>query len=71
MVLQLQYILHTVLFQADYGMAQKTEKELTVTTYFNCADVTWRSLNPGIASLFPHRLTFLALFLLKVLSRTT
>ena len=58
MVLQLQYILHTILFQADYGMAQKTEKELTVTTYFNCADVTWRSLNPGIVSLLVHPLIF-------------
>ncbi|XP_063689832.1 uncharacterized protein LOC134822628 isoform X1 [Bolinopsis microptera] len=32
--------------EADYGLAQKTEKELTVTTYFDCADVTWKSLNP-------------------------
>ena len=36
-----------MLFQADYGQAQKDDKEITITTYFDCNTVTVKTHNPS------------------------
>jgi hypothetical protein len=50
-----------LLFQADYGKGQKSQKQLTVTNYYKCSSVNVNSYNPGILLVvstyvdLPHR----------------
>ena len=47
----------TMSFQADYGQAQKDDKEITITTYFDCTIVTVKTHNPSKCKVTPPTLS--------------